>query len=65
MNEHVSGVHVPEPLIKEINAAKDRKKTSVAVASRLIKALKPMCQGVHIMPIGWYSVMPLVLDNIS
>jgi methylenetetrahydrofolate reductase (NADPH) len=28
----------------------------------LIKELKPMCQGIHVMPIGWDKVVPKVLD---
>lgn len=64
MNDHVPGVHVPEALIAELNAHPDSKAASVAIAARLIKMLKPMCQGVHIMPVGWHSVVPSVLDSV-
>ena len=49
-------------LIKEIEEAKSKVEKSVEIASRLIKELKPMCQGIHIMPIGWDKVVPKVLD---
>lgn len=62
MNKNVAGVFVPDNLIKEMEETKDKVATSVAIASRLIKELKPMCQGVHIMPIGWDKKVPLVLD---
>lgn len=64
MNEHVAGVHVPDELIKEMEGAKkeDRPKKSVEIAARLIKDLKGLCQGVHIMPIGWEKRVPEVLD---
>ncbi len=62
MNKNVSGVFVPDVLIKEMEAAKDKIAVSVDIASRLIKELKPMCQGIHIMPIGWDKVVPAVLD---
>jgi len=62
MNKNVAGVFVPEDLIKEMEATKDKVAQSVDIASRLIKALKPMCQGIHIMPIGWDTKVPLVLD---
>lgn len=62
MNKNVSGVFVPDNLIKEMEESKDKTATSVAIASRLIKELKPMCQGIHIMPIGWDKKVPLVLD---
>ena len=62
MNKNVAGVYVPEDLIKEMEEAKDKKEKSVEIASRLIKELKNMCQGIHIMPIGWDKVVPKVLD---
>ena len=64
MNENVAGVFVPEKLIEEIGSVskEDRAKKSVEIAARLIQELKPMCQGIHIMPIGWDKKVPLVLD---
>ncbi len=62
MNKHVAGVFVPDSLIKEMEETKDRVATSIEIASRLIKKLKPMCQGIHIMPIGWNKLVPQVLE---
>jgi len=62
MNKNVAGVSVPEDLIKEMEATKDKVATSVEIAARLIKALRTMCRGIHIMPIGWDNVVPRVLD---
>lgn len=62
MNKNVAGVFVPDELIKEMEAANDRAAVSVDIAARLIKELKPLCRGVHIMPIGWGKKVPLVLD---
>jgi 5,10-methylenetetrahydrofolate reductase len=62
MNKNVSGVFVPENLIEEMDKTKDKAATSIEIAGRLINELKPMCQGVHIMPIGWDKKVPLVLD---
>jgi 5,10-methylenetetrahydrofolate reductase len=62
MNKNVAGVFVPDDLIKEMEEAKDKTAQSVEIASRLIKELKPMCDGIHIMPIGWDKVVPRVLD---
>jgi len=62
MNKNVAGVFVPDNLIKEIEETKDKVAKSAEIASRLIKELKPMCQGIHIMPIGWDKKVPLVLD---
>lgn len=62
MNKNVAGVSVPDDLIKEMEAAKDKVATSVEISARLIKELKPMCQGIHLMPIGWDKVVGRVLD---
>ncbi len=62
MNKNVAGVFVPDNLIKEMEEAKDKSAKSVEIAARLIKELKPICQGIHIMPIGWDKKVPLVLD---
>ena len=62
MNKNVPGVFVPDNLIAEIDKANDKSAKSVEIASRLIKELKPMCQGVHVMSIGWDKKVPLVLD---
>jgi len=62
MNKNVAGVFVPDNLIKEIEGAQDKVARSVEIASRLIKELKPICDGIHIMSIGWGKVVPRVLD---
>lgn len=64
MNANVAGVTVPDELINEIAsvAKEDRKKKSVEIAGRLIKQMKDMCQGVHVMTIGWDKLVPQVLD---
>jgi len=62
MNKNIPGVFVPDNLIKEMEETKDRAAKSVEIAARLIKELKPMCRGIHIMPIGWHKVVPRVLE---
>lgn len=62
MNKHVAGISVPDNLIKEMEKSKDKTAASIEIASRLIKELKPMCRGVHIMSIGWERIVPQVLE---
>ena len=62
MNENVAGISVPDNLINEMRDTKDKQATSIEIAARLIKELKPLCQGIHIMPIGWDKLVPKVLD---
>jgi len=62
MNKNVAGVHVPEKIIDELKTATDKVKTSIEISARLIKELKPLCQGVHIMPLGWGHHVPAILE---
>ena len=63
MNKNVAGVHVPNALIDEMANAENRPATSVEIAGRLIREVKDVCQGVHIMPLGWEKRVPEVLET--
>ena len=62
MNKNVAGVFVPEELIEEMAKAEDRTATGIDIAAKLIKELKGVCHGVHIMAIGWEKKVPAILD---
>jgi methylenetetrahydrofolate reductase (NADPH) len=62
MNKNVSGVFVPDALIEKMTAAEDKTQMGIEIAADLVKELKDMCQGVHIMAIGWEKKVPLVLE---
>ncbi len=65
MNNNVAGVHVPEYLLDELRADKEKTKagiTGVEIAARIIKECRPYCQGVHIMALGWESKVPSLLE---
>lgn len=64
MNKNVAGIHVPDDMIAELAADKERAKagiTGVEIAARVIKACRPYCQGVHIMALGWEAKVPELL----
>jgi 5,10-methylenetetrahydrofolate reductase len=66
MNANVAGVHVPDEMLDELRADKEKTKagiTGVEIAARIIKACKPYCQGVHIMAMGWESKVPSLLEQ--
>ena len=66
MNANVAGIHVPDDMIEELKADKEKTKagiTGVEIAARIIKACKPYCQGVHIMAMGWESKVPALLEQ--
>ena len=62
MNKNVAGVFVPEELIDKMAKAEDKAKTGIEIAANLIKEMKDMCQGVHIMAVGWEEKVPEILD---
>jgi 5,10-methylenetetrahydrofolate reductase len=62
MNKNVPGIRVPDHLIEEMDQAEDRKKKSIEIAARLIKEIRDLCQGVHIMAIGWEEIVPEILE---
>lgn len=52
MNANIPGVSVPQTMIDELRAAGDRAEdVGVDIAVRTIKAVRPSCDGVHIMAI--------------
>jgi 5,10-methylenetetrahydrofolate reductase len=65
MNENVAGVSVPDDIVNEMAETKkeDRKKKAIEISARIINKLKPMCNGVHIMPLGWEDVVPEIIKE--
>lgn len=65
MNANVAGVSVPDKFIKIMAEAskEDRPRKSIEIAASLIKEMKGMCQGVHIMSLGWDKHVPSVLES--
>jgi len=62
MNRSVAGVFVPEELIEKMADAENKTQTGIQIAADLIKDLKDICQGVHVMAIGWEKKVPQILD---
>ena len=64
MNANVPGVHVPDTMIQRLSAApkEQRSRTSIELMAELIREIRPMCQGVHIMAMGWERYVPELLD---
>ena len=65
MNNNVAGVHVPQWMIDELAADKERAKagiTGVELAAKVIKECRPYCQGLHIMALGWEAKVPALLE---
>ncbi|MFP4589091.1 MAG: methylenetetrahydrofolate reductase [Candidatus Acetothermia bacterium] len=62
MNANIAGVKVPEALIEELEEADNTLQKSLKIASCTIREVKDFCQGVHLMPMGWESHVPEIID---
>jgi len=60
MTANVAGVHVPDHMVERMAKTKkaDRKKVSAEMAAELVRQVKGLCQGVHLMPLGWDDIVP-------
>ena len=66
MMNNVAGISVPDSVIEELKADKERTKagiTGVEIAARIIRECKPYCQGVHIMALGWEAKVPELMKQ--
>jgi len=64
MNENVAGIHVPDEIIDELASVPKEKRVekSLEISARLIKQLKDLCQGIHVMSLGWERHIATVLQ---
>jgi len=64
MNANIAGIHVPDEIINELaGVAKEKRvEKSLEISARLIRELKDLCQGIHIMSLGWERHIATVLQ---
>jgi len=65
MNEHVWGIHVPEPLIERFERAADKRAECVAVTVELIRAVRESADGIHLYALGWEDLVPDILKQVE
>ena len=65
MNANIPGVCVPQDMIDEMRAAGDKRglDAGVEIAVRTIKAVRPYCDGVHVMAIKATERLPEILTK--
>ena len=64
LNANVPGIAVPDALMQEMQAAAEagrEEAVGIDIAVRLVRALRPVCAGVHIMALGWEAHIPQIL----
>lgn len=62
LNDKLPGVSVSQAIIDEMDGADDKSATSIKITARLIREVRDMCDGTHIMAIGWESRIPAILE---
>ncbi len=62
INRYVKPGLVPNHIIEKLARAPDKEKASREIFAELIKGLKDLCQGIHIIPIGAEDRMQKYLD---
>ena len=52
LNKYTRSSLVPHHMIEKLAKAPDREKASIEIVGELVRGLKDLCQGVHLIPIG-------------
>ncbi|MBU1965449.1 MAG: methylenetetrahydrofolate reductase [Proteobacteria bacterium] len=52
LNKHVRSGLVPYHIIEKLAKAPDKERASIEIVGELVKGLKDLCQGVHLIPMG-------------
>ncbi len=65
MRDYVPGVIVPDEIITRLEKAESAKEEGLKIALELIDQLKEMpgIHGVHIMAVGWESIVPEIVEK--
>lgn len=65
LNANVPGIHVPKALIAQMDAvagdAQAEVRLGIEIAARTIREIRPYCDGVHLMTLGWEAHIPAIL----
>ena len=65
MKNNVAGMSIPDELITRMESAEDPKEEGVKICVEMIEQIKSMkgVSGIHLMPIGWESITPTILER--
>lgn len=67
MNSNIPGVTVPPKLVRELEGLSKEQvvETSLQISIELLKKMKPMCQGIHLVPAGWERYVPRIVEAVA
>ena len=64
LNTYIPGISIPENIIESLDQNnKNIKKESIAISVNIIKEIKNICSGIHIMAIGLENLIPAIIDE--
>jgi methylenetetrahydrofolate reductase (NADPH) len=65
MKNNVAGMSIPDELITRMEAAEDPKEEGVKICLEMIEQIRGIegVSGIHLMPIGWESITPVILER--
>jgi len=64
MNDNIPGIRVPDALLERMEKTGNREAESLAIARDLIAGCREICDGVHLMTIGWYHKVSALLEGL-
>lgn len=62
LNSNIPGIKIPEEMISRMRTANNPQACGMEIAAELIKELRGMCGGVHIMPVGNHENTEEILE---
>jgi len=67
INSNLEGVTVPDAMIKQLEGQPRNiaVETSLQMSANLIKAIKPLCHGIHFIPAGWERYVPRIIETLA
>jgi len=65
MKSEVAGMSIPDELITRMESAEDAKEEGIKICLEMIEKIKDIegVSGIHLMPIGWESITPVILER--
>ena len=65
MKNNVAGMSIPDELITRMESAEDAKEEGIKICLEMIEKIKKIegVSGIHLMPIGWESITPVILER--
>jgi len=67
MKNNVAGMSIPDELITRMETAEEPKEEGVRICVEMIEQIKGIegVSGIHLMPIGWESITPVILERVG